>query len=80
MYFCAFTQKKSSRAQLLFYQYIGPLLCCLLKLLGTRYVFVVDLDCNSAIWQHSIVEMLACAWQLCSDSECQQINYLIKTS
>jgi len=30
---------------------------------------VVDLDGNPATWQHSIVEMLACAWLLSLDSE-----------
>ncbi len=39
---------------------------------------VVDLDGNPAIWQHSIVEMIASAWLLSLDSESQLNVYLIK--
>jgi len=35
---------------------------------------VVGLDGNPAIWQHSIVEMLACAWLLCCDSEANKLD------
>jgi len=38
------------------------------------YVNVVGLDGNPAIWQHSIVEMLACAWLLCCDSEANKLD------
>jgi hypothetical protein len=41
-------------------------------------LFVVDLDGNPAVWQHNIVEMLACAWHLSLDSVCQQIGNIIK--
>ena len=34
---------------------------------------VVDLDGNPAIWQHSIVEMLACAWLLSLDSDANKL-------
>ncbi len=36
--------------------------------------YVVGLDGNPAIWQHSIVEMLACAWLLCCDSEANKLD------
>jgi len=35
---------------------------------------VVGLGGNPAIWQHSIVEMLACAWLLCCDSEANKLT------
>jgi len=36
-------------------------------------LFVVGLDGSPAIWQHSIVEMLACACLLCFDSEANKL-------
>ncbi len=52
---------------------------CLKARLGFwRHIPVVDLDGNPAIWQHSIVEMLACAWLLSLNSESQLNVYLIQ--
>jgi len=46
----------------------------LLTALNFWRTLVVGLDGNPAIWQHSIVEMLACAWLLCCDSEANKLD------